>query len=96
MIYGLPFGNLSVIQAKIRESIGDFVSKIIEVSPCYYQKYDHLGDFFEGKLTGNWRVRVVPKLDICIPNFIVVGDAMVQGKVVYSNKANMVTQQCVN
>ena len=96
IIYGLPFGNLSFIKGEIGKSIKDFVSKIIDISPCYYKKEQNLGDFFNGKLTGNWRVRVVPKAEICIPNFIAVGKNNVQGKVVYGLKANMRIQQCVN
>ena len=77
MIYGLPFGDISLIGKEIDKSIKDFVSKIIDISPCRYHKNYRYGEFF-------------------IPNFIVVGNAKVQGKVVYSNKANMRVQQCVN
>ena len=41
-------------------------------------------------------MRVVPKAEIGIPNFIVIGNAKVQGKVVYSKKANISVIQCVN
>ena len=39
---------------------------------------------------------MVPKPDIGIPNFIVIGSSKVQGKVVYSNKANIRILQCAS
>ena len=96
IIYGLPFGNTHFIQQEIGSSVKDFVSKIIDISPCVYKNNDEMGNFFQGKLNGNWRVRVIPKVDVCVPNYISVGRIRVQGKVVYSNRANLRTQQCAN
>ena len=45
IIYGLPFGNLARIKQEIRNSIVDFVSVIIDISPCYYGKNYQFGDF---------------------------------------------------
>ena len=47
-------------------------------------------------MTGSWRVRVIPKAEVGIPNFIVIGKSKVQGKVVYSLKANIRVLQCAN
>ena len=38
IIYGLPFGKLAFIKGEIGKSINDFVSKIIDISLCYYKK----------------------------------------------------------
>ena len=96
MIYGLPFGNIDYIKTSIRNAIAPFVAKIIEITPCTYNNDLDFGRFFAGKLNGNWRVRVEPKEDVGIPNFIVVGKECVQGKVVYGNKATVRIQQCAN
>ena len=68
----------------------------MDCNPSYYHPNDQNGEYFAGKLNGAWRVRVVPKKDIAVPNYIVVGREKVQGKVVYTNKSTFRTQQCSN
>jgi hypothetical protein len=97
LIYGLPFtDDIGRMREEVKDSVGAFVGRIVDCNPCYYHPKDPNGEFFAGKLNGAWRVKVVPKKDLEVPNFIVVGREKVQGKVVYSNKSTLRTQQCSN
>ena len=97
MVYGLPFvNNIEKLKEELKDSVRAFVGKIVECSPTYYHPKDQRGEFFNGKLTGAWRLKVVPKKDMGIPNFIVVGTEKVQGKVTYTNKSSMRITQCAN
>ena len=86
MIYGLPLSNnMKFVEAKIRESIKPFVKEIIDVVPCVHKA--DIDDFFNGRYDGSWRVKVVPKMNRQIPNYIVVDSkAQVLGKAVYNKK----------
>ena len=97
MVYGLPFVNdIEKLKEELKDSVRAFVGKIVECSPTYYQRNDQRGEYFCGKLTGAWRLKVVPKKDMGIPNFIVVGKEKVQGKVTYTNKSSVRITQCAN
>ena len=72
ILYGLPLTNdIEGLKSIIIETIAPFVKRVGEVFPCKYGAT--AGEFFEGKLNGNWRVRVNPKPDRQVPNFIVLG-----------------------
>ena len=82
------------LKEKIYESVAPFVKKVVEIKPCLHKGVTE-DDFFDGKFDGNWRLKVIPKNKIYIPNFIVVGgDAL--GKAVYTkrlgDKADMCTE----
>ena len=97
MVYGLPFvKDIEKLKEELKDAVRAFVGKIVECSPTYYQNNDQRGEYFRGKLTGAWRLKVVPKKDIGIPNFIVVGKEKVQGKVTYTNKTSVRITQCAN
>ena len=97
MIYGMPFAkNREKMKEEIQDSVKAYVSKILDCSPCYYHPNSEHGEFFAGKLTGAWRMKVVPKKDLGVPSFIVVGKERVQGKVVYTKKSSMRAMQCSN
>ena len=52
-------------------------------------------DFFSGKLNGVWRVKVTPRLERQIPNYIVVGQReRVMGKAVYSKASGNKMEMC--
>ena len=45
IVYGLPFGNISQIKKELKKSVEDFVSRVIDKSPCYDHKKDQFGFF---------------------------------------------------
>ena len=72
VLYGLPLTNdIEGMKSMIAETISPFVKKVGNVFPCKYGAT--AGEFFEGKLNGNWRVKVNPRADRQVPNFIVIG-----------------------
>ena len=97
MIYGLPLtDSIEVLKLKITESIKPFVKEVFEIIPCVHKSVTN-EDFFDGHYDGNWRVKVVPKSNVQIPNFIVVGhDAQVMGKAVYTKKLGGLEQMCAD
>ena len=97
MIYGLPLSDsIEVLKQKITESIKPFVKKVFEIIPCVHKSVTD-EDFFDGHYDGNWRVKVVPKSNVQIPNFIVVGhEAQVMGKAVYTKKLGGLEQMCAD
>ena len=97
MIYGLPpTYDIEVVRLKINEAISPFVQKILEVAPCVHKGVAK-DDFFDGKFDGNWRLKIVPKSQVQIPNFIVIGnDAQVMGKVVYTKKLGDKEEMCAD
>ena len=57
VLYGLPLTNdIEGMKSMIAETISPFVKKVGNVFPCKYGAT--AGEFFEGKLNGNWRVKV--------------------------------------
>ena len=72
VLYGLPLTNdIEAMKSMITETISPFVKRVGDVSACKYGA--SAGEFFEGKLNGNWRVKVNPRADRQVPNFIVIG-----------------------
>ena len=72
VLYGLPLTNdIEGMKSMIAETISPFVRKVGNVFPCKYGAT--AGEYFEGKLNGNWRVKVNPRADRQVPNFIVIG-----------------------
>ena len=95
MIYGLPPSfDVDILKMKVNEAISPFVKKILEVTPCVHTGSEK-DDFFDGKYNGNWLVKIVPKIKVQVPNFIVVGnDAEVQAKAVYTKKITEKEEMC--
>ena len=72
VLYGLPLTNdIEGMKSMIVETISPFVKRVGNVLPCKYGAT--AGEYFEGKLNGNWRVKVNPRADRQVPNFIVIG-----------------------
>ena len=71
-ISGLPFHKeKNMVRGLIREAILPFVLEVKSIEPGkYFEK--HL-DFFHGKENGEWRVKVIARPGILVPNFIIVG-----------------------
>ena len=96
-IYGLPLSsNMDFIKDQISDSIKAFVKEVIEVTPlCHVD--ENGDDFFKGKNNGNWRVKVSPRIERQIPNYIVVGQrAKAMGKAVYSKAAGNKLEMCAD
>ena len=95
MIYGLPLSSdMDSVKVKIEESIKPFVKQIVELKPCVH-KDEHGQDFFKGHLNGNWFVKVIPKKEAQIPNYVVVGNqAQVMAKAVYTKKVGEKLEMC--
>ena len=94
MIYGLPLTNdFDGMKKVIQETIAPFVKSVGHVVPCTYGS--SAGEFFSGKYNGNWHVRVSPRADRQIPNFIVLGhDSKVMGKAKYVRKVYDRKEMC--
>ena len=94
-IYGLPVSsNMDFIKEQISDSIKAFVKEVIEVTPLCHGD-ENVDDFFKGKFNGVWRVKVSPRVERQIPNYIVVGDrAKAMGKAVYSKAAGNKKEMC--
>ena len=86
VLYGLPLTNdIEGMKSMIVETISPFVKKVGNVYPCKYGAT--AGEFFEGKYNGHWKVRVNPRADRQVPNFVVIGPesrVMVKAKYVRS------------
>ena len=95
MLYGLPLNSdMNKLKVKIEESIKPFVKNILEVKPCVH-KDEHGQDYFKGNLNGNWFLKVVPKKNAQIPNYIVVGNRVqVCAKAVYIKKIGEKLEMC--
>ena len=63
--------DIEGMKSMIAETISPFVKRVGNVLPCKYGAT--AGEYFEGKLNGNWRVKVNPRADRQVPNFIVIG-----------------------
>ena len=97
MIYGLPpTVDIEVMKLKISEAVSPFVKKVLDVIPCVH-KGVRKDDFFDGKYDGNWRLKVVPKEKVQVPNFIVIGnESQVMGKAVYTKKIGEKEEMCAD
>ena len=72
ILYGLPLtSDIDGMKSMIVETISPFVKKVGNVFPCKYGAT--AGEFFEGKYNGQWKVKVNPRADRQVPNFIVIG-----------------------
>ena len=96
MIYGLPLSNnMDFVEKKIKEAIKPFVKKIIDVFPCVHKA--ETDDFFKGHFDGSWRVKVEPKMNRQVPNYIVVDStAQVLAKAVYNKKVSDKQEMCAD
>ena len=95
MIYGLPLTtDVEGMKDCIKEAVEPFVKNIISIEPSKY--YDSKStDFFKGKLNGAWRVVVNPKMNVAVPNFIVVDkEIKAPGNVVYKKKQYERPEMC--
>ena len=94
-IYGLPLSsNMDFIKEQISDSIKAFVKEVFEVTPLCHGD-ENADDFFKGKFNGIWRVKVSPRVERQIPNYIVVGErAKAMGKAVYSKAAGNKMEMC--
>ena len=86
---------------QIRDTILPFVDKVVDVEATKWfvkdaDKNSKSFRAFNGKLDGNYRVRVVPKENVTIPGFIPVGPEMVRGEVVYhvGKERNLLCSAC--
>ena len=97
MLYGLPLNSdMNKLKVKIEESIKPFVKDILEVKPCVH-KDEHGQDYFKGNLNGNWFLKVVPKKNAQIPNYIVVGNRVQAcAKAVYIKKVGEKLEMCAD
>ena len=95
MIYGLPLScNMDSVKFKIEEAIEPFVKNVLEVSPCVYRDSGE-DDFFKERYNGNWRVKVTPRMELQVPNYIVVGSQeQVMAKAVYTKKIGSKLEMC--
>ena len=62
--------------------------------PCQHRGMTD-DDFFAGKFDGNWRLKVVPKRKVYIPNIIVIGQD-VMAKAVYTKRLGYKSDMCTN
>lgn len=94
-IYGLPLSsNMNYVKEQIVDSVKAFVEEVIEVIPLKHGN-ENGEDFFSGKFNGVWRVKVTPRFQRQIPNYIVVGQReRVMGKAVYSKAAGNKLEMC--
>ena len=95
MVYGLPLSdNVDGLIKQIKRAIEPFVKRILEVTAT-----KHVGiaedDFFHNSYDGNFKVKVQPKENMQVPNFIVVGKD-VCAKVVYKKTSSEKKQMCLN
>ena len=94
ILYGLPFSSdIEGMKSMIVETISPFVKKVGNVFPC---KYGATADeFFQGKYNGQWKVKVSPRADRQVPNFIVIGpDSRVMVKAKYVRNEFERKQMC--
>ena len=83
---------MEALKERIFESVAPFVKKVLEIKPCIHKGVTE-DDFFAGKFDGNWRLKVIPKSKVYIPNFIVIsGDVM--GKAVYTKRLGEHADMC--
>ena len=71
-ISGIPFHkNKDLVRGLIKEAISPFVQEVLMVEPGKY--YDNKLGFFHGKENGEWKVKVVARVGVLVPTFIIVG-----------------------
>ena len=71
-ISGIPFHkNEEMVKGLIRESVEPFVQDVLLVDQGKY--FEDKMDFFHGKYNGEWKVKVVARVGVLIPTFIIIG-----------------------
>ena len=71
-ISGIPFHkDKNLVRGLIKEAIMPFVQEVLMVEPGKY--YDNKLGFFHGKENGEWKVKVVARVGVLVPTFIIVG-----------------------
>ena len=86
MVYGLPLtSDVEGMKEQIRETIRPFVKKVVSITATtHFGKNQN--DFFSGRLTGDYKVKVVPLTEGQIPYYVSIGDQQVMGRVHYVRK----------
>ena len=86
MVYGLPLtSDIDWMKEQIKETISPFVRRVVSITATtHYGKNEN--DFFHGRLTGDYKVKVVPLKDGQIPNYVSIGEQHVMGRVHYVRK----------
>ena len=86
MIYGLPiYSDVEIMKEQIRETIGPFVRRIVSITATTHHSNNE-NDFFHGRWTGDYKVKVVPLNDKQIPYYVSIGDQCIMGRVHYVRK----------
>ena len=86
MIYGLPLtSDVEGMIEQIRETINPFVRRVVSITATTHHGKNE-NDFFHGRYTGDYKVKVVPLNDGQIPYYVSIGDQHVMGKVHYVRK----------
>ena len=86
MIYGLPLtSDVEGMKEQIRETINPFVRRVVSITATTHHGKNE-NDFFHGRYTGDYKVKVVPLNDGQIPYYVSIGDQHVMGKVHYVRK----------
>ena len=86
MIYGLPpTSDVEGLKEQIQDSISPFVRRIVSITATtHYGKNEN--DFFHGRTTGDYKVKVVPFHDKQIPNYVAIGEEKKMARVHYVRK----------
>lgn len=86
MVYGLPLtSDVEGMKKEIQETISPFVRRVVSITATtHYGKNEN--DFFHGRLTGDYKVKVVPLNEGQIPYYVSIGDQHVMGRVHYVRK----------
>lgn len=86
MVYGLPLtSDVEGMKEQIRETISPFVKRVVSITATtHFGKNEN--DFFSGRLTGDYKVKVVPLTDGQIPYYVSIGEQQVMGRVHYVRK----------
>lgn len=86
MVYGMPLtSDVEGMKEQIRETISPFVRRVVSITATtHYGKNEN--DFFHGRLTGDYKVKVVPLNEGQIPYYVSIGDQHVMGRVHYVRK----------
>ena len=99
---GLPLTvEIESIKAMIKEAIKPYVAEVHSISPSMWHvpndnRTERTKRYFEGKCDGTYRVHVVPKLGMAVPNFVAVGPEFALGQVNYVKGGVDFQQQCNN
>ena len=92
-ISGIPFHkNKDLVRGLIKEAISPFVQEVLMIEPGKY--FDNKLGFFHGKENGEWKVKVVARVGVLVPTFIIVGKrSKVVGQVNYIKISSEMRQE---